>query len=142
MDSLKHWGVAAFIFVSACFLVLFLGGLASAWIEVEREKKAGKVPSRPAWEGRSKRRAVPWRERLRARWWEARYPGTRMCWCCRGVLAEFVALDGGTGVASVAGVGCAAWEVGDPLAVLRHDAAGGYARTPFKRGESDKAELS
>lgn len=41
----------------ALFLVLFLGGLASAALEVRRERQAGLTPSRPAWERRDALRA-------------------------------------------------------------------------------------
>jgi hypothetical protein len=33
-------------------LVMFLGGLSSAWFEVRREVKAGQIPTRPAWDKR------------------------------------------------------------------------------------------
>lgn len=36
--------------VAAIFLVLFLGGMASAWLEIRREKKAGVPVTRPGWQ--------------------------------------------------------------------------------------------
>lgn len=38
-------------------VVLFLGGLASAALEIRREKRAGLPVTRPAWEQRAQRRA-------------------------------------------------------------------------------------
>jgi hypothetical protein len=114
----------------ALFAVLFLGGLASAWWEIRAEKRAGLVPTRPADELREKHRALGgWRNRLSIAWAgaRARAQGWRLCWCGRGAVTEFTATDNGYGQA---GFGCAAWEAGDPVAINRHDAAGGYARTP------------
>lgn len=108
----------------AVFPVLFLAGLASAAWEIRREKRAGLVPTRPAWENRDKRRALGGlREQVRVAWQQARKP-MRSCWCGRGPLVEFQASGGFD-----AGWGCAAWEAGDQVAILRHDAAGGYSRS-------------
>lgn len=114
-------------------VVAFLGGLASAALEVKRERAAGLEPTRPAWDNRRKRRAVGGlRERARVAWTHLEHRGGVVnCWCGQGPVVHFEALDDGSG--NVAGYGCAAWEAGDPLAVLRHDEAGGYGRTPALR---------
>jgi hypothetical protein len=44
------------VVVIACAALLFLGGLASAWLEIRREKRAGVPVTRPAWEARDARR--------------------------------------------------------------------------------------
>lgn len=41
---------------AAVFLVLFLGGLCSAWFEIRAEKKAGVPVTRPAWDRARARR--------------------------------------------------------------------------------------
>lgn len=43
--------------VVSVFVVLFLGGLASAALEVRSERRAGLTPTRPAWDARAARRA-------------------------------------------------------------------------------------
>lgn len=109
----------------ALFLVLFLGGLCSAAWEIHREKKAGKVPTRPAWENRAKRKALGgFAEQIRLAWRQARHRD-RLCWCGRGPLLIFPPLG-----QEPEAWACAAWEAGDPVAIQRHDAAGGYARVP------------
>lgn len=108
------------------FSVLFLGGLASAAWEIRNEKRAGLVPTRPAWDNRDKRRALGGlRQQLAAAWNSARSRMV-MCWCGIGPIQHFPALTRW----EVEGWGCAAVEAGHPEALLRHDAAGGYARTP------------
>jgi hypothetical protein len=52
------WVLAVVGLVLALFLVLFLGGLCSAAWEIRQEKRAGKVPTRPAWERREHLRAA------------------------------------------------------------------------------------
>lgn len=124
--SVKHFTLGTLAVIAALGVVLFLGGLCSAALEVRRERRAGLEPTRPAWDERAKREAVPLRDRLWLLWHRARYRGTEWCWCARGTLDVFPARDG----SQAAGLGCSAWEAGDPQAILRHDAAGGYARTP------------
>lgn len=130
MSRLVHWSALLGVILVSVFVVLFLGGLASAALEIRAEKKAGKVPTRPAWENRDKRRAVGgFGEQIRLSWQAARKRGhgIRSCWCGRGPIQVFPA-DDGTDLGE--GWGCCAWEAGDLVAVQRHDAAGGYRRTP------------
>lgn len=124
MNRVIGFGVGLLTLLVVVFGLLFLGGLASAWWEIRAEKKAGLVPTRPAWENRVKRRALGGLgPQLRAAWRGASSP-LPTCWCGRGPLATFPALP-----PMPAGVGCAAWEAGDAEAVELHDLAGGYART-------------
>lgn len=117
--------VAAVLGLVLClFSVLFLGGLASAWWEVRAEKRAGQVPTRPAWDARDRRRAQGgWRGALSI-WWTKRTHSVPTCPVCgRGPVVPFEADD-----SFPAGMACIAWESGDPRAVLIHDEAGGYMR--------------
>lgn len=41
-----------------CAVLLFLGGIVSAYLEGRREKRAGLPVSRPAWEARAARKAA------------------------------------------------------------------------------------
>lgn len=116
--------------------LLFLGGLTSAWLEIRRERRAGRVPTRPAWENRDKRRALGgFRGVWRSSWQKARRGKMATCWCGEGPLVEFPECGG-----FPAGLGCAAWESGLPRAIYLHDAAGGYKRVPV--APSPRSELS
>lgn len=131
MRGIFGWTVGFFAVIAAVFLLLFLGGLASAWFEVRAEKKSGVPVTRPAWDNRDKRRArgVSLFQSVRESWEQARGRSIGSgCWCGRGPITEFPEDFGGF----PAGLGCAAWEAGDPEAVVRHDRAGGYQRTPVK----------
>lgn len=121
------WIVLVLAVFPVVFLLLFLGGIASAALEIRKERKAGLEPTRPAWDNRNKRQALggfraAWRVSIQ----KARHGKMVTCWCGCGPIVEFPALDDGT----PAGLGCSAWESGEPRAILLHDAAGGYARTP------------
>lgn len=55
--------------IAALFAVLFLGGLASAALEIRAEKKAGYMPTRPAWDKRDARIAAGgYRASIRGYW--------------------------------------------------------------------------
>lgn len=122
--STGGWVVLVLGVFPALFLLLFLGGLTSAALEIRREKKAGLVPTRPAWESKKKRKALGIRGVWRAAWARASHR-METCWCGCGPLLEFEAIGG-----QPAGIGCVAWENGDPRAIILHDGAGGYRRTP------------
>lgn len=114
----------------AVFLILFLGGLASAWWEIRAEKRAGLVPTRPADEARMKRRVRGGGFRTSVRlWWFGLTTGVPQCWCGLGTLVGFPAMSS-VGYESVEGLGCTAVEAGMPQAWDLHERAGGYARTP------------
>jgi hypothetical protein len=123
-------GLALFLLV--VFAVLFLGGLCSAWFEVRSERRAGLVPTRPADEVRAKRRARGDGIRGSARiWWRETRTGIPQCWCGLGTLIEYRAVGSVPGAyTSTTGLGCMAFENGDPEACERHERAGGYSRTP------------
>lgn len=114
--------IALGLVMAGVFVVIFLGGLASAALEIRSERRAGKPVTRPGWESRDKRRAIgSRRERARVWWVGMTRPG--VCWCGLGPLQEFRGADGPER-------GCAAWEAGHPVAIRRHDEAGGYVRVP------------
>lgn len=117
--------VAVVILIASIFVVLFLGGLTSAALEIRREKKAGLPVTRPGWEASAKRKARGWRGGVKASWDRVTKMGLKSCWCGCGPVAEFPAIDGQS---SGSQWGCAAWEAGDPVAIDRHDRAGGYSR--------------
>lgn len=132
--------VLALVGIFACiFAVLFLGGLASAAWEIRQEKRAGKPVTRPAWDARDKRAALGGPLGVVRVWWASRSHALPTCWCGRGALTYFPALDGSSGVAAVEGIGCAAWEAGDVVAIGLHDDAGGYSRTPSNGPRWDAA---
>jgi hypothetical protein len=118
--------VALVLLFIGVFVIIFLAGLGSAALEIRRERKAGLVPTRPAWDNRRKRRANGglW-ETIRVLW-ATHSTKLDLCWCGQGPMVYFPALTQG----EAAGLGCSAWESGDPEAIRRHDAAGGYSRTP------------
>lgn len=128
MGSLIGWGIGFVSVILGALVLIFLAGLASAAWEIRGEKRAGKVPTRPAWENAQKRRALGgFRAQIRVAWSSARHRASgRTCWCGRGPVVEFPPSDLG----EPAGLGCAAWESGDFHAITLHDAAGGYSRTP------------
>lgn len=126
---LVGWSAGFLGVLALAVLALFLGGLLSAVLEVRAEKRAGKVPTRPAWDNRDKRRAIGgFREQWKGAVESARSRlggGFVGCWCLQGPVAEFPAGGG-----FEAGLACVAWEAGADEALRRHDAAGGYKRTP------------
>ncbi len=106
----------------AVFAVLVLGGLCSAAWEIRREKRAGLVPTRPAWDGsrkgryrRSVRDAV---STARGLWKGLREPvaADDICPECEGPL---VTMDGQ--------IVCVADLNGDPIAESLHDAFSGVS---------------
>lgn len=120
------WGVGLLAgLIATVFVVFFLGGLSSAYFEVRSEKRAGKTPTRPAWEQRAKRRARGRFSTVKALWESASHRGVEQCWCARGPVQWFEA----AGPWDTSGYGCAAWEAEDVVAMERHQRAGGYART-------------
>lgn len=128
--------VALGIILVSLFVVIFLGGLCSAWFEVRAERKAGKPVTRPAWESRRKRRAIgSRRERVKATWAQMSTKAP-MCWCGLGPLQDFPSHTEPGELET----GCAAWEVGIAEAIRRHDAAGGYARVPVTPTEQDRRD--
>jgi hypothetical protein len=129
--TLIGWSLGLLAVIVVVFVLLFLGGLLSAALEIRREKRAGQVPTRPAWENRDKRRALGgFREVWRVSVQRAKHRGIDTCWCGQGPLAYFPQMQMVPNQYTVGGIGCAAWEAGDPLAHDLHDRAGGYARTP------------
>lgn len=122
------WGVIGLVaFFVTVLLVCFLGGLASAILEARRERAAGLPVSRPARELKAKRQAVGgWHRVAQLAFLKLGHRGMKLCWCGRGPLQHFPALDAW----QEEGIGCAAWELGDPEAIRLHDAAGGYRRQP------------
>lgn len=54
---MNHFVTAVVGVVVACAVVLFLGGMASAWLEIRREKRAGVPVTRPGWERRPRQHA-------------------------------------------------------------------------------------
>jgi len=132
-NGLFALGLALVGIFAGLFVLLFLAGLASAALEIRRERRAGLIPTRPAWENRAKRRALGGlRGQVAAAWASARHKrgGVKTCWCGLGPIVWFTALDAYT----PAGYGCAAVEAGHPLAINRHDAAGGYRRVEAADG--------
>lgn len=123
-------GIGLLLFLVAVFLVLFLGGLASAWWEVRSEKRQGLTPTRPADDLRAKKRARGGGPlRSFAIWWHGVRTGIPQCWCGLGSLMYFDADPPNLS----AGLGCTAWEAAHPQAFRIHDAAGTYDRSPVSQ---------
>lgn len=117
------------VVVGSVLLVAFLGGLASAALEIRKEKRAGLVPTRPGWEARRKSKARGLRGAMQANVGRIKHfgMGVRTCWCGYGPLQVFPSDADPDGPGEV---GCAAWEAGHLGAFSRHDDAGGYQRVP------------